>query len=230
MVGVMAFPRSTIGKKVIMAISGVIWIGFVAGHMFGNLKVFTGAEHFNAYAEGLRTFGAPILGYGQALWLVRIILIFAIGSHVWAALTLKARNLQTRGHGYAQHRKLHANAAQLTMIYGGIAIFIFIIYHLLHFTFGVAGIHPDFDPNNPYQNVIIGFQSYYYIPAIIYLIALVFLAFHLYHGTWSMFQTVGLNNKTYDNGLRALGWLVAIVVTLGFAAVPLSVMFGILTL
>ncbi|MCG3212230.1 MAG: hypothetical protein FOGNACKC_05878 [Anaerolineae bacterium] len=230
MVGVLSFPQTTIGKKVIMAISGLIWIGFVAGHMFGNLKMYTGAEHFNDYAEGLRTFGAPFLAYGQALWLVRIVVIIAIVSHVWAALTLKARNLQARAHGYAEHRKLHANAAQLTMIYGGIAILIFMIYHLMHFTLGVPGVHPNFDPTDPYQNVIIGFQSYYYIPTIIYLIGLVALAFHLYHGTWSMFQTIGLNNKTYDGALHGLAWLAAIVITLGFATVPLGVVFGLLTL
>lgn len=230
MVGVLSFPQTTIGKKVIMALSGVIWVGFVAGHMFGNLKMYTGAEHFNEYAEGLRTLGAPFLAYSQALWLVRLVVIFAIVSHVWAALTLKQRNLQARAHGYAQHRKLHANAAQLTMIYGGIAILIFIIYHLMHFTLGVPGVHPNFDPTNPYQNVIIGFSSYAYIPAIVYLLGLVALAFHLYHGTWSMFQTIGLNNKTYDGTLRGLAWLAAIIIPLGFATVPLGVMFGLLTL
>jgi succinate dehydrogenase / fumarate reductase cytochrome b subunit len=230
MVGVMSFPRTTIGKKVIMALSGIIWIGFVAGHMFGNLKIYTGAEHFNEYAHGLRTLGEPLLAYGQALWLVRFVIIFAIVSHVWAAITLKQRNMQARPQGYAQHRKLNANAAQLTMIYGGIAILLFVIYHLLHFTVGVAGIHPNFDPNDPYQNVIIGFQSGFYIPVVIYMIALLSLAFHLYHGTWSMFQTVGLNNKTYDGMLRGLAWFVAIVIPLGFATVPLGVMFGLLTL
>lgn len=230
MVGVLAFPKTTIGKKVIMALSGVIWIGFVAGHMFGNLKIYMGAEHFNEYAEGLRTFGAPFLAYSQGLWLVRLVIIFAIGSHVWAALTLKARNLSARSTGYAMHRKLNASAATLTMIYGGVAILVFIIYHLMQFTLGVPGIMPNFDPTNPYQNVIIGFQSYYYIPVVVYLIALLALAFHLYHGTWSMFQTIGFNNKTYDGGIRALAWLAAILIPLGFATVPLGVVFGLLTL
>lgn len=230
MVGVLAFPKTTIGKKVIMALSGVIWIGFVAGHMFGNLKIFTGAEHFNEYAEGLRTFGEPFLAYGQALWLIRFVLIFAIVSHIWAALSLWSRNRHARETRYAQHRKLHANAATLTMIYGGVAIFLFIIYHLLQFTLGTPGVHPDFDPSDPYSNVIIGFQSYSFIPVIIYLVALVALAFHLYHGSWSMFQTLGLNNKTYDGSLHVLAWLVAIIISAGFATVPLAVVFGILHL
>jgi len=227
MVGVLSFPNTTIGKKVIMAVSGFVWIGFVFAHMFGNLKIFMGAEHFNAYAEGLRTLGAPFLAYSQALWLFRIVIILAIVSHVWAALTLKARNLQARPAGYAEHKKMKASPATLTMIYGGIALLVFIGYHLLHFTLGV--VHPDFRATDAYHNVIVGFQSGYYIPAIVYLAGLVALAFHLYHGTWSMFQTLGLNNKTYDGLMRTLAWLAAIVIPLGFAAVPLSVIFGLVS-
>ncbi len=229
MVGVMHFPRTTIGKKVIMALSGAVWVGYLAAHMFGNLKIYTGAAHFNEYAEGLRTLGAPILGYGQALWLFRIIIIFAFVSHVWAAFTLKQLNRQARSEGYAEHRKLKASYATLTMIYGGVAILFFVIYHLMHFTFGTPVVHPDFQAHDAYHNVVVGFSSYGYFPAIIYLIALVFLGFHLYHGTWSMFQTLGLNNKTYDQGLRGLAWLAALVITLGFATVPLGILFGIIS-
>jgi succinate dehydrogenase / fumarate reductase cytochrome b subunit len=230
MVGVLSFPNTTIGKKVIMAITGAIWIGFVAGHMFGNLKIFTGAEHFNEYAHGLRTFGEPILGYGQFLFLARIVIIFAIGSHVWAAVTLWSRNQQARSVSYTQHRKMSSSAATQTMIWGGVTILLFIIFHLLHFTLGTPGIHPNFEYGNAYQNVVIGFQSYFYLPVVLYMIALVALAFHLYHGTWSMFQTVGLNNRTYDQGLHILAWAVAIIIPLGFATVPMGVVFGLLTL
>jgi succinate dehydrogenase / fumarate reductase cytochrome b subunit len=222
----MSFPTTTIGKKVIMALTGVIWIGFVAGHMFGNLKMYTGAEHFNAYAHALRTIGEPFLMYEQALWLVRIVMIVAVVLHVWAALTLKQRNMTARAVGYNQHRKLKASAATLTMVYGGIAILFFIIYHLLHFTLGT--VHPNFDPDNPYANVILGFQQMYAV--VVYLIALISLALHLFHATWSMFQTVGLNNKTYDGGIRILAWAAAILIPLGFATVPLGVVFGLLTL
>ncbi|RME76840.1 MAG: succinate dehydrogenase [Chloroflexi bacterium] len=227
MVGVMSFPRTTIGKKVIMAVTGLIWIGFVAGHMFGNLKMYLGAEHFNAYAEGLRTFGEPFLAYGQALWLVRIIIILAVVLHIWAAVTLKMRNLQARPVRYSKHRKLHADAASLSMIYGGVAILLFVLYHLAHFTWGLSAVHPDFRPTDPYHNVIVGFQNR--LATGIYLIGLVALALHLYHGTWSMFQTVGLNNKSYDKLLRGLAWLVAIIIPLGFVTVPLGVILGILS-
>jgi len=229
MVGILHFPNTTIGKKVIMALSGLIWIGFIAGHMFGNLKIFLGAEHFDHYAHGLRTLGEPILAYGQALWMVRIVFIVSIVAHVWAAITLTQRNGQARSSKYTQHRKLNANNAQLTMIYGGVAMLLFIIYHLMHFTIGVPGIHPDFQAESAYHNVVVGFQSHFYIPVVIYLIALSALALHLYHGTWSMFQTLGFNNKTYSGGLRTIAVLMAVVIPLGFAAVPIAVVLGIVT-
>ena len=229
MVGVSSIPKTTIGKKVLMALSGVIWIGYLVMHMYGNLKVFSGPEHFNEYAHGLRTLGAPVFGYAHLLFVARILFAGSILVHVWAAISLTLRNRQTRSVKYTQHKKLRASAATLTMIYGGLAILIFIIYHLMHFTLGVPGVHPDFIGTDAYHNVVVGFQSYAYIPAIIYLIGLVALAFHLYHGTWSMFQTMGLNNKNYTQMLRGLAWIAAIVIPVGFALVPLSVIFGILT-
>lgn len=227
--GVLALHRTTIGKKVIMAVSGVIWIGFVAFHMYGNLKVFGGSAYFNEYAEGLREFGAPIFGHAHLLWVARLVLIAALGLHVWAALSLNQRNLETRSTKYVKHKKLRANAATKTMVFGGIAILLFIIYHLMHFTWGVPGIHPDFIWDDAYHNLVVGFRSYFFIPSIIYLVAMVFLALHLYHATWSMFQTLGLNNKTYNKMIRALAWMVALVIPIGFAIVPLAVMFGIVS-
>ena len=109
-------------------------------------------------------------------------------------------------------------------------IFIFIILHLMQFTWGVPVIQPDFIPGNAYHNLVVGFQSYYYLPAIFYLVALAFLAFHLYHGVWSMFQTLGLNNSGYTKVWQGLALVVTIVVTVGFAVVPLGVMFGLVTI
>jgi succinate dehydrogenase / fumarate reductase cytochrome b subunit len=115
------------------------------------------------------------------------------------------------------------------MRWGGVTILLFIIYHLLHITFGVPGVHPDFIWDDAYHNLVTGFQSYFYIPAIIYLIAMVALGFHLYHGTWSMFQTLGLNNKTYTRLIRLAALALAIIVPAGFAMVPLGVMFGVIS-
>ena len=146
-------------------------------------------------------------------------------------LVLFLQNLKARPQRYAvDHSAGGRTLGSRTMPYTGVIILLFIIYHLMHFTFGTPVIHPNFDGHDAYSNVVIGFQSYAYVPAIIYLLALVPLAFHLYHGTWSMFQTLGLNNKTYSGILRGLAWIVAIVISVGFALVPLAVIFGVLTL
>ena len=226
-VGILTFPRTTIGKKVIMAVTGLIWIGYVVAHMYGNLKVFEGPENFNAYAEGLRVLGAPILGYGQFLWVARLVLILAIVAHVWAAISLTLLDRKTRTNSYSGRKNLASTAAGRTMIYGGVALLLFMIYHLLHLTLGVPVVHSNFIHGDVYHNVVVGFRS---IPVtIIYLIALVALGFHLFHGAWSMFQTVGLINRTYDKIIRGLAWLVAIAVPVGFALVPISVMLGIIS-
>jgi succinate dehydrogenase / fumarate reductase cytochrome b subunit len=161
--------------------------------------------------------------------LARLVLIASFVPHVWAGLVLYLRKRKSRGSSYTQHKKLRANSATLTMVFGGIAVGLFIIYHLLHITFGTVGIHPDFKDHDAYHNVIVGFTSYGYVPAIIYLIGLIAVGFHLYHGTWSMFQTLGLNNKSYDTLIRGLAWIVALGIPIGFALVPISIMLGFIT-
>lgn len=233
MVGVMSLYRTTIGRKVIMAVTGVIGIMFVFGHMYGNLKVFGwfggGPTYFNEYAEGLRELGAPVFGHTHLLWVVRIVLLAAVALHVWAAWSLYQDSERARSTKYVQYNTLQATFASLYIRVGGVILFIFIIFHLMHFTWGIPGIHPDFSQTDVYRNLVIGFQSYFYLPAIFYLIAMAALGFHLYHGTWSMFQTLGFNNRTYTHGLRALALAVAIIVAVGFSIVPLAVIFGLLT-
>ncbi len=225
MVGVMGLYRSSIGRKVIMAVTGLIWIGFIVFHLYGNLKLFAGQAYFNAYAEGLREIGSPVFGHGHLLIIGRVVMIGAFLSHVWAAVTLNQRNKQSRSSAYVKHTKLKANYANLTMIWGGAAIFLFVIYHLMHFTGGVSLVHSNFDPHDPYANVVIGFQS---IPAvIIYLVAVVALGFHLFHGIWSVFQTLGLNNRTYTDAIRMVAVVISIVVPIGFAIIPLAVLIGV---
>jgi succinate dehydrogenase / fumarate reductase cytochrome b subunit len=228
-IAILRFYQTSIGQKVIMAVGGLIWIGYLIAHMYGNLKIFGGQEHFNEYATGLRTLGAPIFGYAHLLWVARVILIVSFFSHVWAGLALSWRNRTSRGTRYTQHKKLRANSATLSMLYGGVAILLFVIYHLLHITFGTPGIHPDFAAHDAYHNVVVGFQSQGYVPVIIYLVGLVAVGFHLYHGTWSTFQTLGLNNKTYTQWLRALAVLLAIGIPVGFATVPFAIVMGIVS-
>ncbi|MCB0214235.1 MAG: succinate dehydrogenase cytochrome b subunit [Anaerolineae bacterium] len=231
MVGALTLYRTTIGRKIIMAITGLVGIGFVIGHMYGNLKAFAfmgGPEYFNKYAEGLRELGAPVFGHGHLLWIVRLVLLACIVLHVWSAYTLYQDSNRARSTSYAQHKTLQATVASLYIRIGGLLLFIFIIFHLAHFTWGIPGIHPHFVHGEVYDNVVYGLQSYFYLPAIFYLIAMVALGFHIYHGAWSMFQTLGLNNRTYTQPLRALSLTLAIIIAGGFSLVPLAVIFGIL--
>ena len=225
---VMTLTRSTIGKKVIMALTGLVWIGFLAFHMYGNLKVFEGAAYFNEYSEGLRHIGAPIFGAFHLLWVARIGLIVSVVLHVWAALDLTRAARRARPQSYVMKKNIHADYAAVTIRYGGLAIFLFLLYHLAHFTWGVRAVHPDFIPGDTYHNLVVGFQNP--LNVILYLIALVAVGLHLYHGSWSMFQTLGFNNQKYDSSLRALALALGVLIPLGFATAPLGVLFGFVTL
>jgi succinate dehydrogenase / fumarate reductase cytochrome b subunit len=225
-VSVINLYQTSIGKKVIMAVTGVIGIGFVILHMYGNLKVFGGPEYFNAYSEGLRGLGAPIFGHTHLLWIGRLVLLAAVVLHVWAAWSLYQESRQARAINYIKHSKVQASLAALYIRVGGTILLVFIILHLMHFTWGVPGIHPDFSQTDVYRNVIVGLQSYGYLPAIFYLVAMAALGFHLYHGTSSLFQTLGLNSQSHPQPLRAFSLFLAIVVAVGFALVPLAVIFG----
>lgn len=221
-----ALYRSSIGKKALMAITGVVWIGYVIMHMYGNLKVFQGPEHFREYAEGLRNLGAPIFGHLHLLMVARVILVASLVLHVWAALSLYLLARAARPASYASRKVVQANYPSLTMRYGGVLILLFVVFHLMQLTWGVPGVSRDFILGDPYHNVIRTFQSWPVV--VVYLLALVALGFHLFHGTWSMFQTLGLNNDDWDGAIRGLAWIIAIVVPVGFAVVPIAVQFGLL--
>ncbi len=223
MAAVMTLTRSSIGKKVIMAVTGLVWIGFVFFHMYGNLKAFGGAEYFNHYAESLRELGAPIFARLHLLILLRIIVTVSVILHVWAAVTLTQTAWKARPQSYEMKRIVQANYASITMRYGGAVIFFFLIYHLAHFTWG--WLPGRFVRGDAYGNLVAGFQNPFNV--VLYLVAVTALGFHLYHGTWSLFQTLGFNNQQYDKGLRGFALLLALVIAVGFAVVPLSVMFGI---
>lgn len=221
-----ALYRSSIGKKALMALTGLIWVGYVVMHMYGNLKAFTGSEHFNEYAEGLRYLGAPIFGHLHLLTIARIVLVASVGIHIWAAYTLFVQARQARPSSYASRRVVQANYASITMRYGGTVILLFVLYHLAHLTWGIGGIHADYVRGDAYHNLLVGFRS---LPVVIlYLAALVAQGLHLFHGTWSMFQTLGLNDSNWDGAFRALAWILAIVVPVGFAAVPIAIQLGII--
>ncbi|WP_268234036.1 succinate dehydrogenase cytochrome b subunit [Nocardioides daphniae] len=219
--------RSTIALKITMAVSGLVFLGYLVLHMYGNLKVFAGHDAFNEYAHHLREFGAPMLPYEGLLWIVRVALIVALVAHVWSALVLTARARKARSSKYSVKKNIASSLSSRTMRWGGLAIFIFVVWHLLHFT--VGKVNPTGgETNDPYNLLVDSFGEWWM--AVIYLLAMFALGMHLHHGVWSASQTLGLTNsaRSRANAKRA-GWVVAIVIAGGFALVPLSVLFGIVT-
>ncbi len=214
---------SLVGKKVVMAATGVILLGFVLGHMAGNLKVFQGPEHFNAYAEGLRTVGAPFFARGQLLWVARIILLAAVALHIWAAIETTRASWAARPAGYKRLDLVETTLAARTMRWGGVLIVLYVVYHLLDLTFGKA--NPSFVPGDVYHNLVASFQR---VPvALAYIAAVLVLAFHMYHGIYSAFQTLGLNHPKYNRWRRGFAAAYTLVVTVGFIAVPVAVLAGV---
>lgn len=207
-----------------MAVSGVLLIGFVIAHMVGNLKVYQGREAFNHYAEGLRIFGAPFFAQGQVLWLLRIALLAAVGVHILAAFQLTIASRAARKHRYKQFDSLAFSYASRTMAWGGVIILAFVIYHLMHLTFGNA--HPEFVPGDAYHNFVSGFRRW--PVSLAYIGAMIPLGFHLYHGTWSMFQTLGANNPRYNRFRRPLAAAIALAVVAGNISFPLAVLAGVI--
>lgn len=221
-----ALFRTSIGLKITMAVSGIVFVGFVIVHMLGNLKVYMGAEVFNHYADGLREFGSPFLGYGQALWIARVVLIAALIVHVWSALKLTRQSHAARDEGYRKREAMEFSRTSRSMRWGGIALLAFVVFHLLHLTFGT--VHPDFIPGDAYHNLVAGFQS---APVSgVYMVAMIALGLHLYHGVWSAFQTLGVTGPRINRWRRPLALGIALVVVAGNLSFPVSVLTGILTL
>lgn len=215
--------QTTIGKKVAMAGAGLVLFGYLVLHLIGNLKVFTGEQHFNEYSEFLRTVGAPALGHSQLLWIVRIVLLAALIVHVVAFVQLWAKSRAARTVGYRKYEPEVFSRASRTMKWGGIAILFFVVYHILHLTTG--DVHPSFEAHQAYRNLVNGFQSP--LSSLIYVVGVVAVGMHLYHGLWSVFQTMGWNNKHYNRLRRPLALVIALAITLGFLSVPFAVWTGI---
>ena len=220
---VSTFYGSSIGKKVVVAVTGAIMVLFLVGHMLGNLQVFAGrgptseTTKLNEYAELLR-FEIGVL------WAIRIVLISTVVLHVITVLRLRTENAAARGQNYAVRHYQKANAFSRSMFWGGLALATYIVYHILHLTAGVA--HASlFEPGQVYENVVRSFQN----PVIagVYVLATVFLYFHLFHGTVSLFQTLGVSHPRHLELVRKLGHFVAAVIVAGFASVPIGVLLGV---
>ncbi|HET8646662.1 MAG TPA: succinate dehydrogenase cytochrome b subunit, partial [Vicinamibacteria bacterium] len=214
-----SFLRSSLGRKVIMAFTGVILFGFVIGHMVGNLQVYQGPEKLNAYAETLRHFG-PLL------WLVRLVLLATVALHIWAAASLTRSNLSARAVGYDRFQPQSSTYASRTMRWSGVILLLFIVYHLLHFTFGTRAVHPQFVPGDVYHNFITGFQNP--LVSFFYILSMLALGLHLYHGAWSILQTVGLSHPRLDRVRYGLAAAITAIIVLGNISMPVAVMAGLL--
>lgn len=209
----MQFWRSTVGKKIVMAVTGLIMIGFVVGHLAGNLLVFAGRARINAYSAFLHS-------TGEVLWAVRIVLLVAVILHITAAWQLTAIDRAARPVGYAKHQYEAATWASRTMRWGGVLLLVFIVYHLLHMTLGT--VHPSFTPGDVYHNLVSGLSVWYI--ALFYIIAMIALGLHLYHGTWSSIRTLGVEQSPSEPvRRRRVIWVFAILMALGFASVPIAI-------
>jgi succinate dehydrogenase / fumarate reductase, cytochrome b subunit len=226
--------RSTIALKLLMAASGIVFILFVLAHMYGNLKAFSGELAFNEYAEHLRTFGEPMLPYGGLLWIIRVVLLASLVAHVGSAIALTKRAHTQRPVKYAAKKNKASSLSSRTMRWGGVALFLFVVWHLLQFTIvkinvGAGGQAADVT-ENPYRLLTNAFQPEQWWMVIIYLAAMLALAFHLHHGTFSAIQTLGFTNTAESRArARVAGWVVAIVVAGGFSLVPLFTVFGVIS-
>ncbi|MFB7611020.1 succinate dehydrogenase [Streptomyces gardneri] len=219
------FLSSTLGKKTVMAVSGLLMLGYLVAHVAGNLKVFFGPEEFNAYGHWLRVMGAPVLHHEWALWLVRIVLLAAVGAHAVSAYQLSRRDVKARPTAYV-HRRKRASYATRTMRWGGIILALFIVWHILDLTTGT--VHPGgFEEGKPYQNVVDTFSTWY--GNVIYIVAMLAVGLHVRHGFWSAAQTLGVGNARRERLLRVLANTLALVLTAGFVSVPAAVMTGVVS-
>lgn len=222
--------RSVLGKKAIVAVTGAMMLGFLILHVIGNLKAFLpdaspGVPDINLYSEFLRTMGEPILPYSVTLWVIRVIMLAAIGLHVVCVFQLATHNRRARPAPYAEFDPVQTTTPARWMLYTGSLLLFFLIFHLLQFTTGSIDASR-FIPGAVYGNLYRAFQDWYY-PAI-YLVAMGVLALHLYHGGWSLFQSLGLDNPDRNRGLRRLALVVSVALALAFASVPAAFLAGVM--
>ncbi len=221
------FLRSTIGQKIVMAVSGLLLVGFVIAHMLGNLQIFLGADALNSYA-------AIMQGNQGILWVARLGLLGAVGAHIWSAFKLTMAAKAARPVSYKKRSWFDERYAARTMRVGGVILLAFIVYHILHFTVGT--VHGDFqhcaDVNGvftcyAYENVVGGFSN----PLIggFYVIAQVFLGLHLTHGVWSMTRTLGQGNPRFDDMARKAAAATGLIITIGNCSIPIAIMAGIVS-
>jgi len=210
--------RSSVGKKAVMAVTGLIWVAYLITHMLANLLVFQGPDKINAYSAFLH-------GTGGALWAARLVLIAALVLHVVAAIQLAGRRQEARPVGYAGGSEPQVSTiAARTLRWGGALILLFLVYHILHFTVGTA--HPGFVEGNPYHNVATGFGNI--LVVILYLAVMIVVGLHLYHGIWSSGRSLGMSPPSPHPLRRSVALALGLLIWLGFSVIPIAVYAGVL--
>jgi succinate dehydrogenase / fumarate reductase cytochrome b subunit len=209
------FYDTTIGQKVVMAVSGIALFLFVIAHLLGNLQFFEGPEKMNAYGRFLRI--EPAL-----LWAARLGLLVMVLAHIWSAVRLALRKMEARPVRYVKKKAIASGYASRTMYWSGPIIAVFVIYHLLDFTFGT--LNPGYQEGAVYENIVRSFSNP--VVAIFYIVAMAMLCTHLSHGLWSMFQTLGVASPTQKPTIKRLAAVIAIAIFLGFSSIPLAVLTG----
>jgi succinate dehydrogenase / fumarate reductase cytochrome b subunit len=218
--------RSTIALKLLMAVSGFIFIGFVLLHMYGNLKAFAGHDAYNDYAHHLRTLGEPMLPHEGALWIIRAILVASLVVHVYAAALLWRRARRARTVKYVMKKHTGAIPASRLMRWGGVTILVFLVWHLLNFTIGKVNV--DGGPTNDPYNLLVDSFGVWWL-TLIYLVAMAMLGAHLHHGFWSACQTLGLTGTERSRALaKEVAFTLALIISGGFSLVPIFVLAGVI--
>jgi succinate dehydrogenase / fumarate reductase cytochrome b subunit len=221
------FYAAPIGKKAVMAVTGVILVGYVVAHLLGNLQIYSSnREQINAYAAFLHNPSNAV-----ALWTARAILLLAVILHITASIQLYRQNRAARPISYYKKDDVPTSYAARTMIWSGPIVAAFVIFHILHLTVGVVLPTHDIGGNlatpDVRYNVISGFQNY--AVSGFYIFAMILLCMHLYHGVWSMFQSLGINHPRYTGKLKKFSAILAILIAIGNCSIPIAVMAGLLT-
>lgn len=221
-----AFTKTSIGRKVLMAVTGPILFGFLVGHMIGNLQIFIGQDQLNTYAQALKDL--PYLTYT-----VRVIMLAVLIIHVWNAVRLYFENRASRPIKYVINNTVQASLASRTMFWTGLGVFLYVVYHLLHFTFIVT--NPRYEHlvdavgrHDVYSMVVLGFQNY--LISGVYIVAMFLVAYHLSHAIFSFLQTLGLNNPHIQTTLKLIAYAISVVIFIGYVSMPVAVLAGYINL
>ncbi len=220
--------QTAVGKKWVMAITGIALLGYIFAHMIGNLKLYYGPADMNAYGDWLRHLGYPILQNSQALWLMRTGLLAAFVLHIHAAYSLTMMNRAARPTGYQSQRDyITADFAGRTMRWTGVIVLLFVIWHIMDLTLGTPGVSGEFIEHDPYNNVVTSFERP--LVAGFYVIANLALGLHIWHGTWSLFQSLGWNNPRLNGVRRHFATVFTVVVIGGNLSFPIMVQAGVIS-